>query len=129
MNRTFPLPLEPVNNASLVKLAKALEAGQPLPNLVVFHADRTFGDLPILTETVFLGGFELDHPCDGGWEVRACRPLLCRGLLLGRGGGEVLDAVTDVRFARLNRLVVTDRRELLSADRAEVSLGHSRGPL
>lgn len=127
MNRTLRLPLEPVDDASFVKLAEALEAGQLVTNLVVFHADRTFGDLPILTETVFLGGFELDHPRDGGWEGRGCRSLPRRGLLLRRCGAESLDAVADVRLARFDGLLVTDRRESSPADGAEVPLGDCRG--
>lgn len=70
MNRTLRLPLEPVRNASSVKLAKTLETRQMLPNLVFFHTDRTLRDLSVLTEAVFLGGFEPNHPRDSGWEGR-----------------------------------------------------------
>lgn len=126
MNRALPLPLEPANNANFVEFAEALEASQVLPNLVVLHADCTFGDLPVLTETVFLGGLELDHLRGGGWEGRSCGPLVGRGFPLARGGGEGLDAVANVRLARFERMVVTDGKELMPTNGANISLRHSR---
>lgn len=123
VHRTLHLPLKPVGDARLVEFAKTSEAGQGLPDLVVFHANRALGDSAVRAETIFLGGRELEHARHGGAGPGRHWAPPNRPCWLGRRGPEALDAMSDVRFARLEWLIGADRWEMAAADGAQVFFG------